>query len=199
MRITYSVALVAAILGLACGESKESEEGATSGAGNDATTGAQGNSNTTGAEGNSNTDGAEGRSNTGDDGGPSVVADDPATPGNDSPTAVSCGGAEGSEIVCSLATHSCCVTGFAADAASCLDGTTCAQGTGNRTECDGPEDCGEGFACCVNITAGTSACAQGACPLLSIAKMCHTDADCDASKVCTRGDPKQFGWWGNCN
>jgi len=190
MRITYSVALVAAILCLACGESKESEESGTTGEGNDATSGGQDNSNTTGADDNANT---------GDDGGPSEVADDPATPGNDSPTNVSCGGAEGTEVVCNLGTHSCCVSGFSATAAKCLEGTTCAQGTGNRTECDGPEDCGEGSACCVNITAGTSACAQGACPPLSLAKMCHTDADCDASKICTRGDADRFAWWGNCN
>jgi len=122
--------------------------------------------------------------------------DDPSTPGNDSDSSVSCGGGEGSEISCSLRTKSCCVTGFSADAATCVDGTSCAEG--NRTPCDGPEDCA-GNACCVDIVAGTSACANGLeCGLFSPAQMCHTADDCSDGKECVRGESDKFAWWGNC-
>lgn len=136
-----------------------------------------------------------------DAGGPDVPADDsgddPGTPGNDSDTSVSCGGAEGTEVSCSLKTKSCCVTGFSSDAATCVDGTSC--GEGNRTPCDGPEDC-SGNACCVDILAGTAQCSSGLeCGPLSPAQMCHTSDDCpDAKPDCTRGESDKFAWWGNC-
>ncbi len=132
-----------------------------------------------------------------DAGSSTAGSDDPSTPGNDSSKFVSCGGTPKAELACSLETQSCCVKEFKKGAASCNQGTTCGKDLGTRTPCDGPEDC-SGKPCCVDILAGTAKCsAASTCPIASIGKVCHTDADCDASKVCAPGST--FSFWGVCS
>jgi hypothetical protein len=162
------------------------------------TTGGGTGSSTMGTTGGSSGGTSGGETSGGGSGGTTAPGDDVATPGDDRNTSVSCGGMLGAEIPCDLASESCCVTGFASDAATCHAGTACTAGTGNRAVCDGPEDCSGGQVCCVDIVNGTTACINAAtCPLTAPFQMCHSDADCPAGQTC--GSEATFKWWGYCS
>ncbi len=142
-----------------------------------------------GTDAGSTTGGADAGATTGD------IA---STPGNDSNTAVAC-----SETVpsCDLKTSSCCATGaFPGLKFACSAGTTCAAG-GTRAPCDGKEDCGGGQICCLNVdllsgTAKQGCVGAGKCTGAIAQQLCHTDAECDAGKMCVKGT--SFPQWGTC-
>ncbi len=127
------------------------------------------------------------------------MADDPATPGNDSPEATACTGA----ATCPYSSHSCCVAGLGD--AECIDGTTCPSGgllPKARTVCDGPEDCGTGEVCCVAVNpTGASNTCEASCEdvsgLIGVWQLCHTDDDCPADKGSCAADDS-FPFWGFC-
>jgi len=126
-------------------------------------------------------------------------ADDPETPGNDSPEATACT----DQASCAYASQSCCVSGVGD--AECIDGPTCPTGgliPPARTVCDGPEDCDGGQVCCVavNPTGAANSC-QESCEdvsgLIGVWQLCHTDDDCPSTKSSCAADDT-FPFWGFC-
>lgn len=159
----------------------------------------------TGTSGNGST-GSTGTDNTGSngdaDGGTTGVvdeADDPSTPGNDSPEATACT----DTVSCGYASQSCCVSGVGD--AECIDGNTCPAGgliPAARTVCDGPEDCDGGKVCCVavNPTGATNSCEDSCADvsgLIGVWQLCHTDDDCPSDKGSCAADDT-FPFWGFC-
>jgi hypothetical protein len=130
----------------------------------------------------------------GDDGGTAPTtgggADDPATPGNDSDTAVQCGKDIAS---CDTTVNACCATGnFPSLVFSCNPGASCSEGA--EAVCDGSEECG-GQACCVEIANGGTVSCKASCGL-GEPRLCHTDQDCSAGETCKPGG--LYTWWGVC-
>jgi len=198
-RTLLALAGVLAIAG-GCGDTAADEDTSTTGGDSTATTGGTG-GNTTGMAASNTTGGGMMVDPDAGGGGPGggATGDDVATPGNDTMSATACGDSDS----CDYATHSCCVKGLANSA--CVTGTTCPDGTGSRTVCDGMEDCTGGQVCCVIVngpgTMATNAC-YATCPEigtnLGVWQICHTDAECPSGTACTRGDDKTFPFWGFC-
>jgi hypothetical protein len=82
-------------------------------------------------------------------------------------------------------TDVCCVTVVddEFDSASCSPLTDCA---GLAFECDGPEDCGDGDACCADLTTGGGSSCTGSTECIGVDEvvMCREDDDCETGWNC---------------
>lgn len=87
----------------------------------------------------------------------------------------------------------CCVAveGDHLGGASCAPLGDCAD---MAFECDGPEDCGEGAACCADVApGGGSSCGAAAeCFDIDEVVMCRDDGDCALGEDCVPADPGTY-------
>jgi hypothetical protein len=194
LKMKHGISLLAMLLAVGCSDSEPAgDTGSDAGGDEDAAAG---------------DDDAAAASAGGGQGG--LAKDDPDTLGNDTSEATSCTGTD----ECNYETHQCCVWGQNDAECKPLD-EECGSGgllgliAGTPTACDGPEDCGKGDVCCVHVSidGATSACEPeseigeqgGRCPatgLIGDWELCHTDADCDSSKLCEATD--SFEFWAFC-
>ncbi len=88
---------------------------------------------------------------------------------------------------CSGATPECCDVESGTDTCIAQSGA-CA---GDRLECDGPEDCGQGQECCLFEGQGSRCLDEGICGTTgSISnEMCHVREDCDLNETCCASAP----------